>query len=138
MIRAITAFVVCLAAAQAPAQAELAPIVPEEITVPSGQPVAFFESLMDRPGPGLTARFRFLAPELAQWRNALSYEELEADMAYLCDTYALPRIDVVPAPSMVVISMSEAPTEFGVPAPDVLQVFEAYRPTETGCAWEAF
>jgi hypothetical protein len=107
------------------------------ITVPSGQPVTFFESMLDRPTTGLTARFRFVAPELPQTLTVMSYEELEADLAYLCDTYALPRI-ASPVPSMIVISMSEREIVFGSVEPDVAQVFEAYRPADTVCEWEAF
>ncbi|MEM5476725.1 DUF6497 family protein [Pacificibacter sp. AS14] len=119
------------------AHADLSPRVLDVITVPSGQPVTFFESMLDRPATGLTARFRFLAPELPQTLTILSYEELEADMAYLCDTYALPRI-ASPVPSMIVISLSERETVFGSFEPDVAQVFEAYRPADTVCEWEAF
>lgn len=121
----------------ASAHADLSPRVLDTITVPSGQPVTFFESLLDRPATGLTARFRFVAPELPQTLTILSYDELEADMAYLCDTYALPRI-ASPVPSMIVISLSERETIFGAVEPDVAQVFEAYRPADTICEWEAF
>lgn len=121
----------------AAAQADLAPINVEPITVPSGQPVEFFESLLDRPGMGLTARFRFIAPELPQTLERMAYEALEADMAYLCATYALPRI-AVPVPSTIVISLAERATEFGSVEPDVAQVFEAYLPAGDTCEWEAF
>jgi hypothetical protein len=119
------------------AHADLTPRDLDVLTVPSGQPVTFFESLLDRPAMGLTARFRFVAPELAQTLVDLSYEQLEADMAYLCDTYALPRI-ASPVPSMIVISLSQRETVFGSVDPDVTQVFEAYRPAGETCEWEAF
>lgn len=121
----------------ASAHGELAPRDLDVLTVPSGQPVTFFESLLDRPAMGLTARFRFVAPKLAQALVDLSYEQLEADMAYLCDTYALPRI-ASPVPSMIVISLSQRETVFGSVDPDVTQVFEAYRPAGETCEWEAF
>jgi hypothetical protein len=119
------------------AHADLVPRNIAVLTVPSGQPVAFFESVLDRPGTGLTARFRFVAPELSQKLVELSYEQLEADMSYLCDTYALPRI-ATPVPSIIVISLSQRETVFGSVEPDVAQVFEAYRPAGTTCEWEAF
>ncbi len=119
------------------AYADLAPVEAQELTVPSGQPVEFFETLTDRPAMGLTARFRFVAPELTARVQVMSYETLEADLAYLCETYALPRLGE-PEPSMVVISLSSMAVPFGEPAPDVTQVFEAYRPDGTHCAWEAF
>ncbi|NVK46537.1 MAG: acetolactate synthase [Rhodobacteraceae bacterium] len=119
------------------ALAELTPVEAQDLTVPSGQPVEFFETVMDQPAMGLTARFRFLAPELPRYLKDLSYEELEADLSALCVGYALPRLST-PEPAMIVISLSEAPTEFGSPDPDVAQVFEAYRPVDGVCEWEAF
>ncbi|MBW6416677.1 acetolactate synthase [Celeribacter sp. PS-C1] len=119
------------------ALAELTPIEAEVLTVPSGQPVEFFETVMDQPAMGLTARFRFLAPELPRYLEQLTYQELEADLSALCVSYALPRLGT-PAPSMIVISLSEAPTAFGSPDPEVAQVFEAYRPAGDVCEWEAF
>jgi hypothetical protein len=117
--------------------AELSPLEAQELSVPSGQPVEFFETVMDQPAMGLTARFRFLAPELPAYLERLSYEELEADLSSLCVSYALPRLGAS-VPAMVVISLSAAPTEFGAPDPDVAQVFEAYRPVGETCEWEAF
>lgn len=130
-------FLALTVAAAASAHADLTPRELDVITVPSGQPITFFESLLDRPATGLTARFRFVAPELPQTLAALSYDELEADLAYLCDTYAMPRI-ASPVPSMIVISLSERETVFGSIEQDVAQVFEAYRPAGTVCEWEAF
>ena len=117
--------------------AELAPVEVEELHVPSGQPVEFYDTVMDRPGMGLTARFRFLAPQLAEVLKRLGYEELEGDLSYLCDSYALPRLGD-PKPTVIVISLIERPTDFGTPSPDVAQVFEAYRPAGDHCEWEAF
>ncbi|MBU2937468.1 MULTISPECIES: DUF6497 family protein [Pacificibacter] len=133
----VALFLALTVAAAASAHADLTPRELDVITVPSGQPVTFFESLLDRPATGLTARFRFVAPELPQTLAALSYDELEADLAYLCDTYAMPRI-AAPVPSVIVISLSERETVFGSIEQDVAQVFEAYRPAGTVCEWEAF
>ncbi|WP_417262799.1 DUF6497 family protein [Celeribacter sp.] len=119
------------------ALAELTPVEAEGLTVPSGQPVTFYDTVMDQPAMGLTARFRFLAPELPRYLKDLSYEELEADLSALCVSYALPRLSA-PEPAMIVISLSEAPTEFGSTDPEVAQVFEAYRPVDGLCEWEAF
>lgn len=137
MIARLSAFVALASGMVFAAVAELAPVEAEELSVPSGQPVEFFETVMDQPAMGLTARFRFLAPDLETYLARLSYTELEADLASLCVTYVLPRLGT-PEPSLVIISLSSAPTEFGDPAPDVAQVFEAYRPAGTTCEWEAF
>jgi hypothetical protein len=119
------------------AQAEITPVASDPITVPSGQSISFLDSLQDRPAGGLTARFRFVAPELSQNLKTQTYDQIEADLAYLCKSYALPRLGS-PAPSMIVISLSERATEFGSAEPNVAQVFEAYRPVDTTCEWEAF
>ncbi|AJE48090.1 DUF6497 family protein [Celeribacter indicus] len=119
------------------ASAGLSPALAEDLAVPSGQPVRFLERLTDRPATGPTARFRFVAPDLAAMLDRLGYAQVEADLSYLCESYALPRLGE-PRPSLVVISLSAEPTEFADPAPEVAQVFEAYRPVETGCEWEAF
>ena len=112
---------------------------PEPISVPSGQPILLQEVISDAAGYGLTMRFRFTAPDLAAMLANLSYEELESDMAHLCLTYALPRLSTQgPEAAMVVISLAEREVPFGEAAPDVAQVFEAYRPEDGTCVWEGF
>lgn len=108
------------------------------LDVPSGQPVVFLDRVLSAPDHAATARFRFVAPELADRVESLSYADLEADLAFLCDSYALPLLDGSARPETVVISLSEAPVEFGATQPEITQVFEAYKLTETGCIWEAF
>ena len=114
-----------------------APVETEALSVPSGQPVVFLETVTDHPAMGLTARFRFVAPQLPTYVADLPYEALEADMAALCDSYALPRLST-PQPSTIVISLASEPVPFADPDPDVTQVFEAYSPVEDHCEWEAF
>lgn len=110
------------------------------IALPSGREVAFHDVVWGEPGPaGLTLRFRFLEPGLVQALETMEYDELEADMAYLCETYALERIaSTGPQPAQVVISISDRPVEFGEADPEAVQVFEAYAPEENGCIWEGF
>lgn len=114
--------------------------VDQPITVPSGQPVVFHDTVWGQPGPsGLTLRFRFIAPRIGHDGGQISFAEAEADMAYLCETYVLPRISAMgPQPSQVVISLSDRPVPFGQAAPDAVQYFEAYRPQGTTCIWEGF
>jgi len=110
------------------------------IAVPSGQPIVFLDSIWGQPGPsGLTLRFRFVAPRIGHDSGQLSFDDAEADMAYLCETYALPRISAMgPQPAQVIISLSDQPVPFGEMSPDVVQYFEAYRPQGTTCIWEGF
>lgn len=111
------------------------------IEVPSGQPVTLQDVIWNQPGPaGLTARFRFIAPEIARDGGLIDFDTAAADMDHLCETYALPRVTTItgPRPAQVVISLSDIPVEFGVVTPEATQFFEAYSITEGVCEWEAF
>ena len=114
--------------------------VDEPIAVPSGQKVVLQDVVRDAPGPdGVTLRFRFIAPAIAQQGGTVDVDQAMADMAYLCEHYALPRATgVVPAPAQIVISLSDVAVPFGESAPDATQYFEAYRLENGTCIWEAF
>ena len=110
------------------------------VALPTGRVVTFYDSVWGQPGTaGLTIRFRFLEPDLQNVIAATDYEDIEADMQHLCETYALDRIaNTGPQPSQVVVSISNVPVEFGAPDPNVVQIFEAYRPEGDRCVWESF
>jgi hypothetical protein len=111
----------------------------EPIPVPSGQMVTLQDVVLNIPGPaGLTARFRFVAPGIAD--GTVDFDTAVADMQALCDGYALPRAitGTGPAPQQIIISLAAVPTVFGEPAPDVVQYFEAYRIEDGACIWEVF
>lgn len=112
----------------------------EVIKVPSGQTVTYVDTIRDARGPaGLTYRFRFLAPAIARVGGTVSADDAVADMTVLCETFALSRLpDTGPEVQEIVISLSDQPVEFGVPAPEVTQFFEAFRPDGTACIWEGF
>lgn len=119
-------------------------IVPAEddapIEVPSGQPIRLIDTIWGVPGPsGLAVRFRFLAPQIERDLGRMTFIEAEADMAHLCEHYALPRV-AVPGPeiSQIIISLSDRIVEFGEISPDATQFFEAYRPENGTCIWEGF
>lgn len=118
-----------------PAQAQ------DLIAVPSGQPVTLQDVIWNEPGPaGLTPRFRFIAPGIAREGGSIDYDTAAADMDFLCNSYALPRLDTItgPHPAQVIISLSDVPVEFGVITPEATQFFEAYSIGPDGCVWEAF
>lgn len=110
------------------------------VPVPSGQTVIFHEIVRDAAGPaGLTYRFRFVAPGIARDGGTVDFETAAADMDHLCQDFALPRIsDLGPRPAQIVISLADRAVEFGVPAPEVTQFFEAYRVEDGTCIWEGF
>ena len=129
-----------LAALLVPLWAAPAIAAAEDLDLPSGRTVSFHDVVHGAPGPGgLTVRFRFIEADLRAVVDATPYDELEADMHYLCESYALERIsNIGPQPSSVMISISDRPVEFGAQDPDVAQVFEAYRPEDGACIWEGF
>ena len=105
--------------------------------MPSGQQVRFVDVIRDAEGYGLAYRFRFVAPGIAG--GALPFDEVAADMEFLCNSYAIPRLpEIGPRPSHIIISLSEAETEFGVAAPEITQYFEAYTVEDGLCIWEVF
>jgi Family of unknown function (DUF6497) len=109
------------------------------IPVPSGQTVHLLDVIHNEPGAeGLTVRFRFIAPAIAPG-GGVDFETAAADMAHLCEAWALPRLAVTgPAPQQIIISLAAAPVEFGMAAPEVTQFFEAYTPDGATCIWEPF
>ena len=111
-----------------------------DITTPSGQVVTFQEVIWNAPGPeGLTLRFRFLAPAIAQDGGSVDFDTASADMLWLCQTFALPRVPGSgPQPAQIVISLSDRPVPFGQADPDATQFFEAYALRDGTCVWEAF
>ncbi len=112
----------------------------DPVPVPSGQQVTLQDVIWNAPGAyGLTLRFRFLAPAIARKGGSIDFETAAADMQALCETYALQRLaDFGPAPTQIIISMSDVAVPFGEAAPDATQFFEAYRIEDGACIWEAF
>lgn len=110
------------------------------IDVPSGQPVTLLDVIWNTPGPeGLTMRFRFLAPQIAQPGGTISFDQAVEDMKALCQTYALPRLATPgPVPSQIIISLSDIPVPFGAPMPDATQFFEAFSIENGACKWEIY
>lgn len=117
------------------------------VTVPSGQQVLLSEVLLDDTPGALWARFRFVAPQIARAADgigdaadrAMDFERSAADMDHLCESLALDYLDQhALSPSMVVISFSDRPVEFGTSDAEATQFFEAYRPEGERCIWEAF
>jgi hypothetical protein len=109
------------------------------VAVPSGQALSYLDTIQNVPGEGLVYRFRFLAPGIAREGGTVSEEAAQADMQWLCDNFALPRIPATgPKPSQIVISLSDRPVKFGNPSPEATQFFEGYRIENGKCRWELF
>ena len=110
------------------------------VQVPSGQPVTFQEVVWNAPGPeGLAVRFRFIAPAIATEGGTVDFETASADMLWLCQNFALPRIaEGGPQPTQIIVSLADRDLPFGEAAPEATQFFEAYRVENGTCIWEAF
>jgi hypothetical protein len=111
-----------------------------EIAVPSGQPVRFVELVREAPGVAEdTWRFRFVAPQIARDSGAVDADTALADIEALCSGYILPALEKFDtAPGQVIVSLADRETEFGKPAPEATQYFEAFRIEAGACIWEGF
>ncbi|MFC0279760.1 DUF6497 family protein [Falsigemmobacter intermedius] len=113
----------------------------ELIPVPSGQAVTLQDVILNQPGPmGLSARFRFIAPAIAREGGTIPFETASADMEYLCNSFALPRVTTGtgPLPEQIIVSLSDIPVTFGEITPDATQFFEAFSIEGDACLWEQF
>jgi hypothetical protein len=102
--------------------------------------VTLQEVIWNAPGPdGLTTRFRFVAPAIAETGGTVDTETALEDMLWLCQTFAVPRIaQPGPMPAQIVISLAAEPVPFGEARPEVTQLFEAYSLQDGQCVWEVF
>ena len=107
------------------------------VDVPSGQPVDLHEVLVDTVDAETWLRFRFVAPQIARDTGGMEYEVAAADMMHLCAELALPYVaEYTLSGDVIVISLADRITEFGVADPDATQIFEAFRPVDNTCIWE--
>ena len=109
----------------------------EAPAVPSGLSIQLQEYFVEpQPDGALWARFRFVAPALAE---GVSFAKVEQDFPSLCSQVALPRLSQTgQAVDQVVISLASQPVAFGVADADIIQFFEAYRIENGLCIWEGF
>ncbi|WP_299363975.1 DUF6497 family protein [uncultured Paracoccus sp.] len=71
--------------------------------------------------------------------DILMQDPNHADVVWLCENVALPRIrDMAERPQQVVISIASEESEFGTFDPEVVQLFEGFRipPDRDVCEWE--
>ncbi|MEM9968961.1 MAG: DUF6497 family protein [Pseudomonadota bacterium] len=109
------------------------------LDVPSGQLVTLQEVLIDEVGAETWLRFRFLAPQIAREGGSIPYDLAAEDIAFLCTDLALPYLaEYALTGEVVVISLADRATEFGVPDPDATQFFEAFRIVDNTCTFEDF
>lgn len=103
--------------------------------VPSGLSVRLHEVLFT----DTTARFRFIAPDVARELNAVAYADIADDFAYLCSQNAVPALEKAQrSVDEIVISIADRVTEFGQADPDATQFFEAFTVENATCIWKEF
>ncbi len=118
------------------AMAEITAKEEAPVTLPSGLEATLQEMLWDRPGGGLVYRFRFVAEG---FEGVDDIESVMADLEFLCNAYAIPRLaNTGPKPGRVIVSLADQPSEFGVFDPEITQIFEAYSVQDNTCIWEMF
>ncbi|KPP85024.1 MAG: hypothetical protein HLUCCA08_11645 [Rhodobacteraceae bacterium HLUCCA08] len=106
----------------------------QDIAVPSGAEIALMEVVLEE-APAI-ARFRFLVPAIG---GGLSFSDVAADFAVLCDDYALPALEAQQVQvEAIVISMSSRQIALGEIDPATPQFFEQFRPENGTCIWEKF
>ncbi|MEO0752579.1 MAG: DUF6497 family protein [Pseudomonadota bacterium] len=101
-----------------------------DVEMPSGLTGHLQEIIVD--DAAARYRFRFVAPAFS---TGAGLETVAADLDHLCAEIALSE---VPEGAQIIISLADQPSEFGVAAPNVTQVFEAYRAENGRCMWEEF
>lgn len=108
------------------------------LDVPSGQPVTLQEVLVDAVGPQTWLRFRLIAPAIARDTGEIDYQTAAGDMMHLCQELALPYISEYDLTGdVIVISLADRETEFGVADPAATQFFEAFHVENDLCIWES-
>lgn len=106
-------------------------------TLPSGLSAELFEVLIDNVGGEAWLRFRFLAPQIGEAENGLSFEAVKGDFEHLCGAVALPYMsDFDLQADVIVIALLDRKFELGETNPEATQLIEAFRVSDDGCAWE--
>lgn len=113
------------------------PLDAQAVSVPSGAEVELFD-VMFEDSPSI-ARFRFVAPMISPSAEGLQFNDVVADLDYLCSDVVLPALVAsARTAEAVIISLSEREIAFGEVAPDVVQFFQPFDVSDGTCIWEEF
>ena len=129
---------VCVAAVAIAAGARQGGAQEERLVLPSGLEAGLQEVLRQEGAGdgGPVLRFRYVAPGLDK---GAGLAVVSADLEHLCNAHALANApDAEAEGATIIVSIGDKPSEFGVPDPDVVQVFEAYTVENGTCIWEVF
>lgn len=110
-----------------------AAVAQARLSLPSGLRAELQEAIDEA---GAVLRFRYVAPD---FDAAAPLRAVAADLAHLCNADAARRAaEMGRRQARIVISLANRRSQFGVPDPDVRQVFEAFTLENGTCIWEAF
>ena len=113
------------------------PLTAQQIDVPSGLSIALDDVILE--AEAHTARFRFIAPAIAEGPDAVTFGDVMDDLQYLCDAVIVPALQSQGWTSGdVVMSLSDRPVSFGVYEPAVTQFFQPFRLEDAAFIWEDF
>lgn len=104
--------------------------------LPSGQEYEVFEEgFLQDEGALRIYYLGVIAPEIAL-NGAIKFEQANADIDALCETYVLDRATDIEEPAdEVVIRMMEKAVKYGETNPEVRQYMGFYDVSEGRCAW---
>ena len=107
------------------------------IPLPSGHSAELIEAMWDdSAGAGTDLRLRFLSADLSP---GTEFQDVEIDLAMLCDAVALPILaETGREVGQIVISLSDRPVPFGETDPEATQHFDTFRPEGGACIWDGY
>ena len=111
------------------------PVDAAPLNLPSGLTADLLEARWDdSAGAGTDLRLRFHTPDLSP---DTQFEDIEIDLAVLCDAIALPILaETGREVGQIVISISDRSVPFGETDPDATQHFDTFRPQGDACIWD--
>ena len=109
----------------------------EEVATPSGLAVEYLDRFVERQAHGeVWLTLRYLAPAIGAEAGDLGYEDVTADIDYLCDAHGLAAADEAGGVDQVLITLMDRRVERGVFDPAATVFIGAYLPQEGGCLWQ--
>lgn len=116
------------------------PASAQSVKMASGLEPTLREVLVDDVAGETWLRFRFTAEQVAPSRpDALSFADIEADLALLCSDLALRYMQKHSlSADKIVVSVADRFVTYGTTDTDATQFFEQFRIVDGNCIWEAF
>ncbi len=112
-------------------------VTAQQIAVPSGVEFALYDVILEE-AAGI-ARFRFVVPAIAPAGAHLEFADIVEDLQFVCDSVIVPALQGNGwSEAEIVLSVSDAPADFGTYDPAITQFFQPFRLKDQTCIWEDF